>query len=580
MARIFGDGRRLFRLVSTAVALAATFLAAMLIQPWLRRIITPPLRGQLVIGFLVAFETIYAVLLVAGLIGTAASGVFLYGVRSKRISRSASVRGFMLCVGCLLALVLAEVTAAARQASLHRSPAVTNDIPALEGRFAEPTERDEMTLAVLGDSSAIGVPYESWLSVGKIVAWQLEQAIPGKRFRIELLAELGDSLAGQVRKLAGVRRRPDVLIVYCGHNEIPGAPRLDYYLDDNPALYWGLCELAGAVSPLCALIRETADRQREETGPRKNSLPPVVEVPVYTPAELRALRDGFQRRLDAIAVFGARIGALVVLVVAPSNDGGFDPNRSFLPAETPRPAREAFARDFLAARQSEAAEPARAVGLYRTLLDRQPGFAETHYRLGVLLDRAGAWDEAYRHFVAARDLDGMPTRCLSSFQESCRAVAARHHCILVDGQALFRAIAPHGILDDHMFQDAVHPSLRGHVALAQGILEALYARRAFGWPEGKPSRELDPARCAAHSGLEPKDWQRLCGRGVMFYWESLHWRSDRTQRLATLKAFELGARRLAAGDPPEAIGLPNIGIPAAVPVRPECTVPLSAEAFR
>ena len=364
-----------------------------------------------------------------------------------------------------------------------------------------------MSVVVLGESSAVGVPYESWFSVGKIVAWQLEQAIPGKRFRLELVAELSDTLAGQIKKLAGVRRRPDLLIVYGGQNEfgrLLGSPRLPYYLDDKPSLRWGQFELAGRVSPLCGLIRETADAYRAAVGPARASRPPLVDIPAYTSAQFVACRDGFHRGLDAIADYGKQIGALTVLVVPPSNDADVDPNRSFLPAETPRSEREAFARDFLAARHLEDTAPARAVERYQTLLDRQPTFAETHYRLARLLARAQVWDEAYRHFVAARDLDGSPTRCLSSFQEICREVAARHQCILVDGQALFRAVEPHGLLDDLMFQDAVHLSLQGQIALAQGILEALYARRAFGWAEGKPAPRSTRPVVLPTSALSPR----------------------------------------------------------------------------
>ena len=258
----------------------------------------------------------------------------------------------------------------------------------------------------------------------------------------------------------------------------------------------------------------------------------------------------------------------LVLVVPPSNDAGFEPNRSFLPAATPRTERELFARDFLAARRLEDSEPARAAGLYHGLLERQPGFAETHYRLGILLDRAGASNEAYRHFVAARDLDGFPLRCLSSLQQMYREVATRHQCILVDGQALFRSTDPHGLLDDDMFQDAMHPSLRGQIALAQAILDALYVRRAFGWPAETRPPKIDPASCSAHFGIGPKEWKVLAERGYMFYYATTQLRYDGSQRIAKRMAFEAAAGRIAAGDPPEALGLPNIGILSPAPARP------------
>ena len=265
--------------------------------------------------------------------------------------------------------------------------------------------------------------------------------------------------------------------MYSGHNEfasrIPWSRKLAYYVDEKAPPLQRLDDLAARVSPVCSLIRDTADRFRVGVEPPRNMRPPLVDTPAFTPAEFAVRLDDFRDRLDAIAGYCQRIGALAILVVPPANDTGFDPNRSYLPAETTSAGRRAFAREFLAARQLEVTDPARAEQRYRTLLQSQPGFAETHYRLARLLANAGAWDEAYEHFVKSRDCDGMPMRCLSPFQEACREVAARHGCPLVDGQALFHAIGETGLLDDRLFMDAMHPSLLGQVTLAQGILDAI-----------------------------------------------------------------------------------------------------------
>ena len=76
-----------------------------------------------------------------------------------------------------------------------------------------------MTIAVLGESSASGVPFERRFSIGQIVGWQLERAIPGQKVIVLVIAKPADTLKGQYEKLAGITRRPDVLVVYCGHNE-------------------------------------------------------------------------------------------------------------------------------------------------------------------------------------------------------------------------------------------------------------------------------------------------------------------------------------------------------------------------
>ena len=176
--------------------------------------------------------------------------------------------------------------------------------------------------------------------------------------------------------------------------------------------------------------------------------------------------------------------------------------------------RDAFAREFRAIGQ--AADPAAARAGYRALIARQPGFAEAHYRLAQLLEQAGAWEAAYREYVAARDRDGYPMRCLTEFQDVYRDVARRHGCFLIDGQSYFHAIGRHGLLDDELFQDGMHPSLRGQIALAQAILQAIQARGAFGWPKDRAVSPIDPARCVQYFGLVSAVWQRICLWGIMF----------------------------------------------------------------
>jgi tetratricopeptide (TPR) repeat protein len=158
---------------------------------------------------------------------------------------------------------------------------------------------------------------------------------------------------------------------------------------------------------------------------------------VYTEIEYKILLADFQERLEAIVAYAHNLGSLVVLMVPPGNDAGYDPNRSWLPAATPRGEREAFALAILSARRLEEHDPAVAMEQYRALLAAQPSFAEVHYRLAKLLEQSGAWDEAYEHYIAARDRDGYPQWMLTDVQAIYHEVAARYKCILIDGQAYF-----------------------------------------------------------------------------------------------------------------------------------------------
>ncbi len=441
----------------------------------------------------------------------------------------------------------------------------------LPTRFEDPPGDTDIDVVVVGESSAEGVPFNSWLSIGRLVEWKLNQAMPGRRVNVQILAISGSILEHQHRKLADLKRRPDLLIVYCGHNEfsarLSGARDLPYYVDDQEPSGWQmLCEGAESISPVCEMIRRTKEKCRVEIPPSRSGDRDLVDRPAYTAAEYTLLLADFRRRLDAIAAWGQRIGATMILIPPAGNDAGYEPNRSFLPASTTRDRREAFRREFLAARDLEQADPQAAIAAYRALIDREPGFAEAHFRLGALLDAAGETEDSYRHFAAARDSDGFPMRCLVAFQDVYREVATKHGAILVDEQAEFHAVGHRGRLDDEMFQDAMHPSLRGQIALAQATVRELKVRHAFGWPERAPALTIDPKACVAHFRIGPEGWKRVCLWGVHFgnfcEWMRYDPTPRRERRLTYARAYD----RLVAGESVEAVNLPNLGIPRPVPV--------------
>src|SRR5262249_42087230 len=169
----------------------------------------------------------------------------------------------------------------------------------------------------------------------------------------------------------------------------------------------------------------------------------------------------------------------------------------------------------------------------------------------------------------ARDRDGYPIRCTTPFQDVYREVGARHGVILIDGQAELHAIGRRGLLDDRLFQDAMHPSLRGQIALAQAVLRELRAQQAFGWPEDTPAPIIDPSRCAARFGLGPDAWKKICLWGIQFATYAQGLRHDPAPRLHRKTAHAAAYERLVAGEGVEALGLPNVGIPEPVPAVAE-----------
>jgi hypothetical protein len=437
----------------------------------------------------------------------------------------------------------------------------------LPTRF-EDQVKNEVNVVVIGGSYAYGLPFEKWLSTGHIVAWKLGEVIPDRRFHLDGLAEPGVHLERMHQKLAAYPKRPDLLIVYSGHNEFTYRCRwsrsVEHYADEIPNRPARLVnELVRRYSPICSLIQEAIEANGLGELPPPEVTRQLVDVPACTREEYAARLDDFRRRLTAIVEHCERIGTLAVLVIPPGNDSGFEPNRSVLPPGTTRARRDAFARRFRTVRASEETNPARAIEEYRALLTDQPGFAEAHFRIARLLERAGGLLEAGRHFRAARDLDGLPMRCPGEFQEVYREVAVAHpKALLIDGQAALAAASPGGILGDPLFLDAMHPSVRGHALLARAILDGLRGRGAFGWPEGTPTPEIDLAECAAHFGLNAKAWKAVCDWGATFFERTAYIRYDPAERLGWITRYRGAARAIALGCDPDDAGLPGIGIGA------------------
>jgi lysophospholipase L1-like esterase len=590
--------RRMTRLALVAVAISVSAVGLVASLYWLQDHLPAVTVWKARLTFLLALELAYAVVLASSLLSLP---ILVLWLRGSRTRPRGAARGLLLAGSLVLALLGAEACSAIWWQRTHRFSALPvgglridrlgegkRALPAppeqvvLPSSFPERSPGEPRDVLVLGESSAEGVPYNYWMSIGHIVAWQLERTIPGLKVRLNIFAGSGETLERQHERLSALTRRPDLVIVYCGHNEFSArfhASREVEHYPDSKIPSWGTLIVGWieSVSPICRVIRESAEKCRVAIPPPPAGDRVLVDVPAFLPSEYDILLSDFERRLEAIVAFTERIGATTILIAPPGNDSGYEPNRSYLPPETTWSERIAFEREFLEIRRREEQEPARCLTEYRALLERHPGFAELHYRIARLLEQTGAWDEVYRHDCAARDLDGLPDRCPTRFQAIYRSVAARHHCILIDGQSYFHKIGFHGLLEDHLFHDGMHPSLRGQIALAQGVLQGIREQGTFGWPATTPVRPIDPADCAEHFGLVPEAWRQVSLWGIMFYDKTAPARFDPANRNRRSAEFARGAERIKAGEAPEHVGLVNIGIPEPVPLVPDAaTIPAPA----
>ena len=243
---------------------------------------------------------------------------------------------------------------------------------------------------------------------------------------------------------------------------------------------------------------------------------------------------------------------------AQANEADYEPSRSTLPPTVSETERDRLVREFFEACGVEATNPALGQSLYRGILDRHPGFAEAHFRLGRLLQHAGLIAEVRRHFSEALENDGLPYRCKLAFRDVYQQVATQHPlCIVIDGRKELMAASPTGLLDNHLIEDTHHPNLKGQLVLAGAVLRELRGRRTFG-ESPRFSLPLEPLECCDHFQMDEARLATACERTSVHYLRVSGYRYDPAERLEKSRRFAEAARKLRAGSPRDEVGLPGL----------------------
>ncbi len=226
------------RLALVTLGLAPVVAAILIGFSRLRRDTPEWVYWQAELVVVIALQYAYLVTACLATVGAFALGGLFLMRRGHRESQPGVSRGLLLSITLLCGLAASEAVCAGWLSRAHRfTPIPDGGLAAGEQsdptlRFAQPPERIELRsefpdppgdrqidLVVMGESSAEGVPYNRWLSIGKIVAWKLQQAIPARPIHLNVIARSGDTLEKQHLILSNLERRPDALIIYCGHNE-------------------------------------------------------------------------------------------------------------------------------------------------------------------------------------------------------------------------------------------------------------------------------------------------------------------------------------------------------------------------
>lgn len=345
--------------------------------------------------------------------------------------------------------------------------------------FAADKSADTYRIFTLGGSTTAGRPYDDRVSFSSWLRLYLPAVDPSRRWEVVNAGAISYASYRMVVLMKElVRYRPDLIVVYTGHNEFLEERSYAEIIHQNQALKRLRIWLNGLRSYTLAR-RFWLDLKSEPEAPSGGLESEVTAMlddwtgfeRYHRDDELRrSVLEHFDYNLRQIVAI-ARAHDIDLIFAEPiSNLKDFSPFKSEATsslgaAQVAR--REALLAEAVARRES--GEVVAALDLLEEAARIDPDFAETHFLIGrarLAMDEIEAAREA---FIRAKELDVVPLRALEPIVDSVVAVAREHGIPLVQLPALLDS----PILGNEHLLDHVHPDIPVHSLIAEEVIRIL-----------------------------------------------------------------------------------------------------------
>ena len=327
-----------------------------------------------------------------------------------------------------------------------------------------PKPSDSFRIFVYGGSTAEGQPTPEFGFVRQLEFW-LREYRPDKSLEIYNFAGAGRTAAYARRKVAeSITFEPDLLIVLSGHNEF---------------LYRRTESIPNRIVASLALTRALArklDRMQEGLSPDSIAAP-SYEAYDRNSSVFRQKVRAYSENLADLVETARQYDTPVILVTAPSNLSNWPPAYKGLANNDREELQEKWVQEvghFLAAGLGNKAKAS-----IQENLAEYPDDALLLYLLGTSFEAALDYDRARSLYLRAKDLDPIPWRVLTEFNQFMRGLAQLDGVYLADAEQGFEQHADHGLVGFSLVIDNCHPTPLGNAIVARSILEVMNRQGLF-----------------------------------------------------------------------------------------------------
>jgi len=329
----------------------------------------------------------------------------------------------------------------------------------------------------LGGSTTVGYPYWYNGAFSSFLRDRLQRIFPNRQFEVVnagMTATNSFTVLDMAREI--VDYKPDLLLVYDGHNEFYGA--LGIASHESLGKYRWLTEtylrllhfrtfllIRNALNSVSGMFAKQSSTRLPST--LMESLALGQYIPYGSPT-YNACLNIFRDNLSDLREYCADAGVPVILGTQVSNLRDLAPFIS-LPGEGVAPEDEAEFQNMM----NQGTEHFRSGDFNHAALEFAQATqhdslrADAHYRYARALEQLGNVDAARREYVRARDLDQLRFRAGTDFNRAIRSIADNRKVFSIDMEKVFQDSSPLGLIGDSLLTEHLHPNSRGSFLIAK-----------------------------------------------------------------------------------------------------------------
>ena len=430
----------------------------------------------------------------------------------------------------------------------HRQRTITGGMH--EQVFTSPKAPDTVRIVCVGGSAMQGYPQPRMLAAATFFEAMLTDLWPDRD--VEVL-NLGTTAIASFPVAcildAALHYEPDLVVIYSGNNEFYGAFGVaSVHAFGRSTMAMHVARATGRSALVQWLTKLRTNATQHELTPEeaeRTLMERVIMKPQIGQDDRlrRAAERNLSRHLRHMIGNCRRRGVPVIVCTLPANERDLWPIGEDLTPPLSVDSLASFEGNLEEAESLLDSDPEAAAARVRSALQLHDQHAKCHFVLGRALSALGRAEDAQQEYKRARELDTMPWRAPSSFNEVVRQVVVEG-AILCDLQQTFQAASPDGVIGWDLMDDHVHPSLRGQALIAESWLRSMADLPEPLGVDGDALIALpDWHDYAARLGNNPLDTYAAAQRMVSLFQAPFYRRSNPQ----ALERFELRLTEIEAG---------------------------------